>query len=231
MSNEVLWLVMLLANFMLILVAYRLWGEAGLLVWIALAGVVANVQVTKTVMLFGMTATLGNIVYASSFLATDILSERYGKKAAQRGVALGFFSVLVVTFLMQIALVFSPAPSDTMQPALQEVFGALPRIVLASLIAYLVSQLHDVWAFQFWKERFPRHLWLRNIMSTIVSQLLDTLVFVAIAFIGVFPGVVILQILLTTYLLKALVALLDTPCIYLAMRLRPDKGETSREEL
>lgn len=217
--NEILWIALLLVNFALILIAYRFWGTTGLFVWIALAGITANIQVTKTIILFGMTATLGNIVYAGSFLATDILSEKYGKKDATRGVWIGFFAVVAFTILMQIALVFSPAPFDEMHDSLAQVFGIMPRIVIASLLAYLVSQKHDVWAFSFWKERFPGPLWLRNNLSTIVSQLIDSVLFTLVAFVGVFPAGVLVEIVVTTYILKAIVALLDTPFLYIATRL------------
>jgi queuosine precursor transporter len=233
-TNEALWLLMLVANFAAILLAFRLFGRAGLYVWIALAGVVANIQVSKTVEILGMTATLGNIVYATSFLATDILSERYGKDAAKRGVGVGFFAVLSVTLLMQLAILFSPAPSDTMHAALREVFGVLPRIAGASLLAYVISQRHDVWAYHFWWERFPGPLWLRNNLSTIVSQLIDSVVFTVGAFLGVFPPGVLFQIVVTTYLFKAVVALLDTPFLYLAVRKlqprdEPGQGGTDGE--
>ena len=217
-SNEFLWVASLLANFLGILMAHRLFGKTGLYVWIALAGVVANIQVSKTVELVGFTATLGNIVYASSFLATDILSERYGKGAARRGVGIGFFAIVTVTALMQLALLFDPAPSDSMHGSLSAVFGVLPRIAVASLAAYVLSQRHDVWAFHFWRERFPGPLWLRNNLSTVVSQLIDSLVFTLVAFWGVFTPGILVQIVVTTYLFKAIVALADTPFLYLAVR-------------
>jgi uncharacterized integral membrane protein (TIGR00697 family) len=224
--NELLWLGLLLVNFALILFAYRFWGITGLFMWIALAGITANIQVTKTIILFGMTATLGNIVYAGSFLATDILSEKYGKSDATRGVWIGFFAVVAFTILMQIALAFTPAPFDEIHESLVPVFGIMPRIVMASLLAYVVSQKHDVWAFSFWKERFPGPLWLRNNLSTIVSQLIDSVLFTLVAFIGVYPAGVLIEIVVTTYILKAIVALLDTPFLYVATRLIHPPAET-----
>lgn len=215
-SNEVLWVVMLLVNFVAVLLAFRFFGRTGLYVWIALAGVVANIQVSKTIEIFGFTATLGNIVYAGSFLATDILSEHFGKDAARKGVGVGFFAILVVTGLMYLAVLFEPAPSDTMHESLATVFGVLPRIAGASLVAYVLSQRHDVWAYSFWRTRFPGPLWVRNNLSTIVSQLIDSIVFTLVAFVGVFPGGVLVQIVVTTYLVKAVVALADTPFLYAA---------------
>ncbi|MFP4210062.1 MAG: queuosine precursor transporter [Alkalispirochaeta sp.] len=217
-SNEALWGVLLLVNFAGIIFAHRVFGTTGLYVWIAIAGIVANLQVSKTIELFGLTATLGNIVYAGSFLATDILNELLGPKAARRGVWIGFFAVVTLTVLMQLALLFTPAPSDTMQEHLLVVFGVLPRITAASLIAYIVAQQHDVWAYQFWRSRFPGPLWLRNNLSTIVSQLIDSVLFTVVAFVGVFPPIVLVEIVVTTYLFKAVVAIIDTPFLYLSVR-------------
>ena len=216
--NELLWVGMLLANFAAILLAYRLYGRLGLYIWIPISTIVAHIQVVKAVSLFGMDATLGNIVYATSFLVTDILSENYGRKEATRAVGIGFFALLTMTGLMSLALRFAPSEADFAQESLSTIFGFMPRIAAGSLLAYLVSQLHDVWAFQFWKRRKPgtRFLWLRNNASTMVSQLIDTAIFTTIAFLGVFESKVFWQIFWSTYLLKWVVAALDTPFVYLA---------------
>lgn len=218
--NELLWPAMLAVNFGLILVSYRIFGKTGLYAWVPLAAIVANIQVIKLVELFGITATLGNIVYASSFLVTDILSEMYGKKQARKAVFIGLFSLVAMTVLMNLALFFTPAPDDFAQDSLAVIFGFMPRIAAASLLAYLVSQMHDVWAYDFWRKRFPglRFIWLRNNASTMVSQFIDSTVFTVLAFWGVFPPVVLVQIFWTTYLLKWVVGVADTPFIYLARR-------------
>lgn len=223
--NELYWFVMLLCNFVLIMIAFRKWGKLGLYIWVPISVIVANIQVTKNVMLFGLEATLGNIVYATGFLATDILSECYGKKESAKAVAIGFFSLLTMTILMQVALFFEPASSDLSQASLAQIFGLMPRIALGSLIAYVVSNLHDIWAFDFWKRKKPgrNSLWLRNNLSTFVSQFIDTLLFTLIAFWGVYPSSVLVQIMISTYLLKWVVAVFDTPFMYLA-RHWYDKG-------
>lgn len=216
--NELLWLAMLAVNFCFILAAYRFFGRAGLFAWIPLAAIVANIQVIKLVELFGITATLGNIVYASSFLVTDILSEMYGKKQARKAVYLGLFSLVAMTALMNLALWFAPAPDDFAQEGMAVIFGFMPRIAGASMVAYLLSQTHDVWAYEFWRERFPaaRLIWLRNNASTMVSQFIDSLVFTLLAFWGTFPAGVLWEIFWTTYLLKWVVGAADTPFIYVA---------------
>jgi len=225
--NEIYWLVMLLVNFLLILSVYQIFGKNGLFVWIPISTIVANIQVIQTIELFGYVATLGNIVYASSFLVTDILSEKYGKKEAQKAVWIGFFSVISMTVLMWLALRFMPineAMSQETYKSLTSIFSFMPRIVLASLSAYLLSQLHDVWAFHFWKVKLKeRHLWFRNNMSTMFSQLIDSAVFTVVAFWGVYSTEVLIEIGATTYLLKWLVAAADTPFVYLSRVMKPFK--------
>lgn len=224
--NETLWIVFALLDMGVTVLMHRLFGAAGLHALIVLNLMVCNIQVLKTVTLFGMTTTLGNIVYAGVFLATDMLGEFHGKAEARKGVLLGFVTLLLGTVYMQAALWYAPSPTDFAQPHLEALFGFLPRLAGASLLAYLVSQHHDVWAYHFWM-RFTggRHLWLRNNASTLVSQLLDSTVFCLVAFTGVYPFDVVLEILLTTYLFKAVVALLDTPFIYLARRLHRDRPQ------
>ena len=218
--NELLWGVMLLVNFSAIMLSYRIWGKLGLFIWVPISVIIANIQVTKTINLFGLEATLGNIVYATSFLVTDILSENYTKKEAAKAVAIGFFSLLTMTVVMNIAIWFVPADSDFIQSSLEGIFSLMPRIALASLVAYGFSQFHDIWAYDLWKKIKPdaKYIWLRNNASTMISQIIDTLLFVSIAFIGVFPLEILLEIALTTYLLKWVVAVADTPFVYLARR-------------
>ncbi|MBN2349440.1 MAG: queuosine precursor transporter [Bacteroidales bacterium] len=228
--NELFWLIMLLVNFLLIILAFKLFGKQGLFIWIPISTIVANIQVIQTVELFGFVATLGNIVYASSFLVTDILSELYGKKEAQRAVWIGFFSVIVMAVLMNIALLFIPLQGDefaqTTYSSLDTIFSLMPRIVIASLTAYLISQRHDVWAYHFWMKKFSsrKHIWLRNNLSTMVSQLIDSIVFIVIAFWGVYEFKVLVEIFFTTYFLKWIVALADTPFIYWAVRMKSSKA-------
>lgn len=218
--NELLWFGMLAINFGCILLVYRLFGKLGLYIWVPIVAIVANIQVVKYVELFGMTATLGNIVYASSFLVTDILSENHGRREANRAILVGFVALIAMVVLMNLALLFEPDPADTAQPHLVAIFTLLPRITLASLIAYAVSQYHDVWAYHFWKRRLPGpgRIWIRNNLSTLVSQLIDSVVFTLAAFLGRVPTSVLVEIVVTTYVLKAVVAVADTPLVYLASR-------------
>ncbi|WP_462281557.1 queuosine precursor transporter [Salinivirga cyanobacteriivorans] len=223
--NELFWLAMLLANFLLILLAYRIFGKMGLFIWVPIAAIIANIQVIQGVELFGFAATLGNIVYASSFLVTDILSENYGKKEANKAIWIGFFSLVAMTLLMNLALLFEPLQDDfsrSVHESTANIFSFMPRIVIASFLAYLVSQKHDIWAYHLWKKRFKgrKNIWLRNNLSTMVSQLIDSVIFTLIAFLGAYETNVLIEIVLTTYVLKWIVAAADTPFVYIANRMQ-----------
>ncbi len=232
-QNEILWFVLLITSFVGIITSYRLFGRTGLYAWTAMAIILANVQVMKTIEFFGLVTAMGNIVYGTTFLVTDILCENYGRKGARRAVEIGFFTLIVFTLLMQICLAFIPDESDTLSPALEQIFGIMPRITIASLTAYIASQLHDVWAFDFWKRKTAgRHLWLRNNASTMVSQLIDNAVFTWIAFVGfgifweqVFPWEIIAEIFITSYIMKFVVAALDTPFVYIATKVRREADD------
>jgi len=209
-------------NFALFLLCYKWFGRTGLYAWVALATIVANVQVVKTIELAGLVMTLGNTIYATIFLATDLLNEKFGEKAARRAVYLGFFSLLGTTVMMQMALRFEPQPGDIAQSSLETIFGLMPQIAAGSLVAYFVSQLLDVRIFSLLRKIFPKpgQLWIRNNGSTLLSQLVDTVIFCTIAFVTEYPFDVWLDIVLTTYLIKAVVSMLSTPFIYWARSLR-----------
>jgi len=230
--NVLLWLGFALVNFFLIVLVYKLFGKSGLFAWIAMGTILANIQVLKSVDfdlgVITIAATLGNIMYGTLFLVTDALGEKYGHKEAKKAVYIGFFSLVSMVIIMQISLLFEPNSFDFAQGALETIFGIVPRIALASLIAYSISQMLDVYLFKFLKERTKeKDLWIRNIGSTVVSQLIDSIIFVPIAFImisgipGGYPKEIVWEIFWTTYLIKLFVAALDTPFVYLIKKIKP----------
>lgn len=216
-----------MVNYAGLVAAFRLFRKQGMYAWIAMASILANIQVIKTIEIFGFVTTLGNIIYGSSFLATDILSECYSEEEAKQGVSIGIFTILVTTVIMQVCLHFKPHPTDIANEALDTIFSILPRITIASIIAYFFSQNFDVWFYNFLRKKFPDRLWVRNNGSTMVSQLIDNLLFTFIAFYRVFPAETIMQIFITTYLMKWLVALLDTPFLYWARNLHDRQLESA----
>lgn len=223
MFNEVLGIGFAILNMIFVLIMYKFFGRTGLFVWVGFATVLANIQVVKLIEIFGLTATLGNAVYGSIFLVTDILNEKYGKKEAKKAVWLGFSSLIMMTIIMQVVLQFEPAPDDFAQESLTTIFGLIPRIALGSMIAYIISQYTDVLIFSFLRKLFPSDgaFWIRNNGSTMISQLLDTLIFTSIAFLGVYPTDVWISIFISTYVLKFLVSIVGTPFGYLAKRITP----------
>lgn len=106
MNNEILWLIVFFIDFGALLLLYKFLGKIGLFTWVAMATVIANIQVIKVIQLCGVTATLGNVLYASIFLATDILSENYSKKDAALAATIGFISMLALPILMTLSLLF-----------------------------------------------------------------------------------------------------------------------------
>ncbi|MBS1271729.1 MAG: Queuosine precursor transporter [Candidatus Marinimicrobia bacterium] len=223
MTNEVLFLLMTFIGLIFTLFCFRN-GKVWLYAYVGIAIVLANIFVTKQIILFGLSATGGNVMYGTIFLATDLLSEHYGKYYARKAVFIGFFAALVYLVMSQFITAFHPAEYDTVQLGMESIFGFAPRIILASLIAYLASQLHDVWFFHFIKTKTQgKMLWLRNNASTWVSQLIDSVTFSLVAFVGTFEWSVIFQIIITTYLLKVLIAAIDTPFIYLSYRIKREE--------
>ena len=216
-----------------VLLCYKLFGKTGLYIFTVIGMLLSSVQVLLFINLFGFEATGGNALYAATFLITDILSENYGKKQANKAVVLGFLAMLIWLGGTQITLLYSPNDADFISPALRDLFGLVPRITVASLIAYTISQLTDVQIYHFiWKKTGGggRLLWLRNNGSTFISQLIDTAIFTSIAFWGAVETSVFVSILLTTYLFKVIVALGDTPFMYLARRLKPLSGGKTAQD-
>jgi len=174
--------------------------------------VIAEVLASKIVNMAGLIVPAGVLAYSITFPITDIICEVWGKKRANFVVFSGFITLLVVLGLIRLALVWPKAPFWTGEEAFARILGSTSRIIVASFIAYLISQYHDVWAFHFWgKVTRGKYLWLRNNASTFVSQFIDTFVFITIAFYGVMP---VFSLIKGQYIIKLLIALLDTPFVY-----------------
>ena len=226
-NQELLWLTTLFADLAGTVLLYRFFGKAGLQVAIATAIILANLQGPKLTVIFGVQTSLGVIFYSSIFFATDVLSENYGKAAANKAVRMGLAVSVIVLLMLSLALLY--APSDRPGTAdfslrIHEAFATIvdftPRFVLGSLIAYYLSQTFDVWAFHRIKQMTgEKWLWLRNNGSTLASQALDTVVFSLITWWGVVDLVTALKLGAAKYGFKIFIALFDTAFIYWAKRL------------
>lgn len=221
--NEILLVVSLLCVYGGVLAAYRFWGNTGLYCWTVFATITANIEVLIMVRAFGMEQTLGNILFASTFLVTDILSENAGKKAAQKAVNIGICTSAFFILLSQSWLLYRPSESDWAGDAFRTIFSNTPRLLFASLLVYAVSQRFDVWAYHKWWDFTKKHygsskkmLWLRNNGSTLVSQLLNTVLYTFGAFFGMYNMSVLFSICVSSYVIFVATSLFDTPFVYMA---------------
>ena len=231
LNTFVVWIIMLIFCFSSILIFLKLFSFAGLYVYSALAVIIGNIQVLKTVDFFYSPepVALGTVLFASTFLCTDILSEHFGKDKAQKNILIGFVSFLFITIVMLITIGFNPSASDWAHDSLVNIFTPMSRFFIASMIAYLASQYFDVWIYSTIKNlTMNRFLWLRNNFSTILSSLVDNTVFSFLAWIILNPNPetfynVIMIYILGTYILRIFIALIDTPFMYLSKIFVPRK--------
>ena len=184
--------------------------------------VLVNIIGTKITTLFGMRVSFGIFLFPVLFLVTDIVGEVHGRKRAQFFVRLSS-GILVFMFLMVLLSIrMAPNPTWDLQPQYAAVFGSSLRMTLASVLSFFISQTFDVAAFDFWKNRTKgKHLWLRNNLSTMTSQFVDTTIFMFLAFYQMTPKFtvpVIFSMIIPYWLFKVAFALLDTPLCYLGVR-------------
>jgi uncharacterized integral membrane protein (TIGR00697 family) len=166
---------------------------------------------------FRFELSVGILPYPITFLITDIISEIYGRKKANQVVIAGIFASF---FSMGIILLANYTPAIESSPINNEiftkVFGLSPIAVLASMLAYLFAQFIDIRIFHFWKRKTKgKHLWLRNNFSTFSSQFIDTLtVITLLCSFGVLPWSLFSTLLISGFLFKVMIAILDTPILY-----------------
>lgn len=214
----------------MILVAYYFFDKIGLYCVSAIATILSNIEVLILIKAFGMNQTLGNILFAGTFLITDILSECEGKKAANKAVWIGMFSSIFFLVLSQSWLLYQPISGDTSISSIKIIFSNTPRMILASFAVYAISQIFDVWLYHKWwdftSKKFNnkrKYLWLRNNGSTLVSQLLNSLLFTFFAFFGTYDFSTLMSIFISSYVIFIFTSLLDTPVVYLARKMHDIK--------
>lgn len=224
--NEIILILSLLALFTAVVFVYKFFGKAGIFAFTAIITIMANIEVLLLVKAFGMEQTLGNVLFASTFLMTDILSETEGKKQANKAVYLGMLSAVSMVIISQSWFLYSPAEADWARPHLEAVFSVTPRLLLASLLGYIVSQkldvflYHKIWEFTEKKTGDKnKFLWVRNNCATLTAQIVNTIIFNIIAFYGMYDTKTLISIVVSSYLIYVVTSLLDTPFLYLARKL------------
>jgi len=186
--------------------------------------VISNIIAVKTITVGGLIGPAAVLCYSLTFVISDTISELWGRKTTQFVINTGFGAAILSALFIKLAIVMPGSPFWQQQEAFETILGSNIRIVIASLAAYYISQSHDVWAFHFWKRTTGgKHLWLRNNLSSMVSQLIDTVIFITIAFYN--TGAPLLQLIIGQYLLKLVIAAADTPVVYLLVAyIKPKTG-------
>jgi uncharacterized integral membrane protein (TIGR00697 family) len=220
MNQEVLWVTTLLLDLTGTVLLYRMFGKVGLQVAIATAIILANLQGPKLTSIFGFETTIGVIFYSSIFLATDMLSENYGRAEANKAVRMGFVVSLIVLLMLSLSMMYVPTERQfaiDIHNAFDTILNFTPRFILGSLFAYIVSQSFDVWAFHKIKSfTGEKWLWLRNNGSTMCSQIVDTTIFSLIVWWGTVDLITALKLGAAKFGFKIIIALIDTGFLYWA---------------
>lgn len=198
----------------------KIFKKEGLYAWISIALITANILVAKNIDILGLQATLGNILFASTFLATDILSEKYSAKESKKAVNIGIVSVILFTVATQFSLLFKPNELDLVNDSLKNLFSLNLRISASSILMCYLSNLLDIYLFEKIKKKISNKLWIRNNIATIISNCLENYFFTILAFIGIYDLTTILSIATTTTILEIIIAICDTPFLYLSKKIK-----------
>jgi uncharacterized integral membrane protein (TIGR00697 family) len=226
--QEGLWLFTVILDLFVTLLLYKLFGKKGLYGIVIFNIILSNLQGPKLTVIFGMETSLGVILYSSIYFATDLLSEKYGRKEAQAAVLLGFFISIIMVMMIFISLLFLPSETiyaKNVHDAMSVLFNFTPIFVFGSLFVYLITQSVDIWIFHFIKQKTNgRHLWLRNNASTILSQGLDTVLYALIVWAPIVGFWKALSLAMSKYVIKILIALIDTVFLYWALEWKESKS-------
>lgn len=220
MNNWVL-LGEVVVTFGLLVIVHRTLGREGLMAWLPTASILANIITAKSATLLGMDATLGTVLFASTFLATDILSECYSKADAKKAVYMGLFGTFMLIISTQFALAYIPNIFDYADEAMRTLFSLNLRISISSMAMYFVANICDVYLYNKLKDKTgDKMMWLRNNISTIICNCLENFLFIFFAFVGIYSTKEIIMIALSTSIIEMVVAICDTPFLYIAKKVQ-----------
>ncbi|MBT3817558.1 MAG: queuosine precursor transporter [Candidatus Magasanikbacteria bacterium] len=184
----------------------------------------------KIVSLFGVSVSVGIFMAPLTFLITDIIEEVYGKNIVKHFIIGGVISLVVIFLFTGLFVYLEPHTRYGFNEQYTTIFGSSLRMIIASIVAFLLAQIHDVIAFEWWKKKTKgKALWLRNNLSTIISQLIDTFVFMMIAFYHITPKFTfafIISLAIPYYLFKILFAIIDTPFVYMGVKWLKNEKES-----
>lgn len=217
--NVVLLFVEIFCTFGSVVLMNKFFGKYGLLAWVPIASILANIMTAKTVNMFGLSSTMGTVLFASTFLATDILTENYDFKLARKAVFMGMFGTLFYIISSQIAIRYIPSAFDYAHDSMVTIFSLSLRISISSIIMYFIANMADVYLYDKLKIKMGgRYMWLRNNVSTILCNCLENFLFMFMAFIGVFDFTTVIIMALSTSVIEIIAGICDTPFLYIATR-------------
>lgn len=217
--NILLGFINIIVTFTLVVLIEKLFKKEGLYVWLSIATILANLTVCKMIDVFSFTTSLGNVLFASTFLATDIMSEKYSKQDAKKGVYLSIFSGITFIIITQLTLLFIPSNDDVVNESMKKLFSISIRTISASMLMFFISNMLDIHIYNKLKEKYPDKLWFRNNLSTILCNCIENYFFNTLAFLGIFSIPVIISIATTTTIIEIVIALCDTPFLYISKKL------------
>lgn len=218
--NILLGILGIILCFSIEIIIEKIFKKEGLYAWISVALITANILVAKNIDILGLQATLGNILFASTFLATDILSEKYSAKESRKAVNIGIVSVILFMVATQFSLLFKPNNLDMVNDSLKNIFTFNLRISISSIVMCYLSNMLDIIVFEKIKKKIPNKMWVRNNIATIISNCLENYFFTIFAFIGIYDLKTIFAIATTTTILEIMIAICDTPFLYLSKKLK-----------
>ena len=216
--NIVYGFINIIVTFSLVIIIENLFKKEVLYVWLSVAVILANLTVCKMIDIMSFTTSLGNVLFASTFLATDIMSEKYSKKDAKKGIYISLFSGITFIIITQLTLLFIPSSEDVVQNAMQTLFSISIRTTIASMLMFFISNMLDIKLYNYLKDKYPNKLWLRNNVSTIICNCAENYLFNTLAFIGIFSVPTIISIATTTTLMEIVIAICDTPFLYISKK-------------
>ena len=211
--NLLLTFLEIILYFGILLLMNKLFKKQGVYICMCIASILANIQVCMCVNLVGLSTTLGNVLFAVNFLATDILNEYYGKEEAKTGVKLGIASIIIYIIISQMTLLFTPNEFDSVYDSLKNIFTLNFRVCVSSLVMYAIANYCDVVLYSKLKKLKK---WQKNNICTILCNSLENFGFVFLAFAGIYDFNLMLEIAITTTIIEIVIALFDTPFLYLA---------------
>jgi uncharacterized integral membrane protein (TIGR00697 family) len=230
--NELIFFVTVVIELFFLLYMLRL-GKQGVTAAIVVNIILVSCFGALLIQLFGLTTNAGNVFYATIFLATQIMVERFGRTAAFRSIWVGFSALVLFVLMTQYSIRLVGIPDNgTLAGSIQHTFSAVPRIAVASMCAYLVSQNLNIWLFAALRQKTGKpKLWMRALLGSGAGQLVDSILFFSIAFAGTMSNSALFQALFAGFIIKLFVALLGMPVLYMSSAVvRPPVGAGSHEK-